>query len=161
MYRISRLYISLFCIFDRTSNTETVLLLENTISSPDLNIGTIFASFNSLGNMPVMKERLHIWTNGLFMQLCINFVMHGRKSFHPTALSLKLHIILPISSSVTAETKKFSDISTLIYALVHLSIEGISLAKVSPTFTKNVLNSLTTVFPSLITSAIVLAFHVD
>ena len=33
----------------------------------------------------------------------INFIMRGRKSSHPAALSLKLHIILHISSSVTAD----------------------------------------------------------
>ena len=79
--------------------------------------------------MPVIKERLHIWAKRFFIPLCINFSMRGRKSSHPTTLPLKLHIILPISSSVTAETKKLSDFSTLIYSLGHLSMEGISLAK--------------------------------
>ena len=62
--------------------------------------------------------------------------MRGRKSSHPAALSLTLHVILYISSSVTADTKNFSDISNMMYSLGHLLVEGISLTKDSPTFQK-------------------------
>ena len=159
MYRISRLYISLAKIFDSTGKTETGLKLENTISLPDLNIETTFAIFSSLGNMPVTKDWLHICARGLFIQLWINFVMRGRKSSNPAALSLKLHVILYISSSVAVDAKNFSDISHLMYSLGHLLVEGISLAKDSPTFTQKVLNLLAITFPSLITSPLYLNFE--
>ena len=94
----------------------------------------------------------------LVYSISINFIKHGRRSSNPAALSFKLHIILHISSSVTAETKNISDISSLIYSLVHLLVQGISLAKDSATFTKNILNLLATIFPSLITSPLYLYF---
>ena len=109
---------------------------KNTISSPDLNIGTTFAIFSSLENMPVTWERLHICASGLFIQFWVNFIMRGRKSSHPASLSLTLHVILYISSSVTADTKNFSDISNMMYSLGYLLVEGISLTKDSPTFKK-------------------------
>ena len=109
--------------------------------------------------MPVIKERLHICARGLFIQFWINFIMRGRKSSHPAALSLKLHIILYMSSSVTVDAKNISDISNLMYSLGHLLVEGISLAKDSPTFTKKLLNLLAIIFPSLITSPLYLNFE--
>ena len=93
------------------------------------------------------------------IQFWIIFIIRGRKSSHPAALSLKLNIILYISSSVTVDAKNFSDISNLMYSPGHLLVEGISLAKDSPTFTKKILNLLAIIFPSLITSPLYLNFE--
>ena len=111
--------------------------------------------------MPVTKERLHICARWLFIQFWINFIMRGRKSSHPAPLSLKLHIILYISSSVTVDAKNFSDISNLMYSLGHLLVEGISLAKDSPTFTKKIIKFIGNYFPIANNITIVFEFRVD
>ena len=88
----------------------------------------------------------------------INFIICGRKPSHLEALSLKLQTILRISSSLTANAKKFFGISNLIYSLGHLLVDRISFAKDSPSLTKKVLNLLAIIFPSLITSPLHLKF---
>ena len=104
MYMMNWIYMRLSKIVDITGNTETGLQLENIISSTDLNIWTTFAIFNSFRNTPATKKILHLCANGLFVQFCTNFIMRGRRSSHTAALSLKLHIILHISSPVIAMT---------------------------------------------------------
>ena len=86
--------------------------------------------------------------------------MRGRKSSHPAALSLKLHIILYFSSSVTVGAKNFSDISNLMYSFGHLLEEGISLAKDSPTFTNKNLKFIGNYFPIANNITIVFEFRV-
>ena len=57
---MSRLHISRSNNLENTGRTNTGHQFENTISSPDLHIGSTFAIFNSEGNGPLLNDLLQI-----------------------------------------------------------------------------------------------------
>ena len=87
---MSRLHISRSNNLENTGRTDTGQQFENTISSPDLRIGTTFANFNSEGKRPLLNDLLHIWVNGVLILSFIFFTASGFTSSHPAELSLKL-----------------------------------------------------------------------
>ena len=66
---MSRLHISRSNNLENNGRTDTGQQFENTISSPDLRIGTTFAIFKSEGKRPLLNDLLHIWVNGVLILL--------------------------------------------------------------------------------------------
>ena len=64
-------------------------------------VNKTFALFNSLGKIPVTKDRLHICTRGTVIDSFICLIIDDFKPSHPAALSFSEPMILHIPFSVT------------------------------------------------------------
>ena len=118
------------------------------VSSPDLNIGTTFASFSSVGNIPVWNDKLLMCVKGILILCVINLIIRCCSAPQPDELSFKLSIIFSIPISVTDDMTN-ETLLLVMHSGGFLFVGVIALARVDQTLTKTFLLDMSS--PLLIT----------